>query len=61
MPHLSYDRLEFLGGYSVLFQEPGGGVGDAERFALREMHRLRLAIKHKSEREIGSVPPSWPN
>jgi hypothetical protein len=38
----------FLRGHPVLFQEPGGGIGNTERFALREMLREHLAIIHKT-------------
>ena len=56
MPHFPYNRLEFLGGHPVLDQEPGGGIGDTERFALREMHRSRLAIKDKTQELFGMRP-----
>jgi hypothetical protein len=47
--------LEFLSGHPLLFQEPGGGVGNTERFALREMYRSRLAIEHKTQELFGSM------
>ncbi len=56
MPHFPYDRLKFLGSHPVLFQELGGGLGNPERFALREMHRSRLAIKDKTQVLFGMRP-----
>jgi hypothetical protein len=41
--------LEFLSDHPLFLQEPGGGVGKTERFALREMYRSRLAIEHKNQ------------
>ena len=42
--------------FPVLFQEPGGGVGNPERFALHELHRSRLAIKDKTQKLFGMRP-----
>ena len=48
MPHFPHHSLELVRGHPVLFQEPGGGIGNTERFALREMLREHLAIIHKT-------------
>jgi hypothetical protein len=42
--------------FPVLFQEPGGGVGNPERFVLHELHRSRLAIKDKTQKLFGMRP-----
>jgi hypothetical protein len=39
----------FFSDHPVLHQEPGGGVGNADRFALREMYHSRLVVKHKAQ------------
>ena len=45
-----------MSGHPILLQEPGGGVGYTERFALREMYRSRLPIEHKTQELFGMRP-----
>jgi hypothetical protein len=48
MSQFADHRLEFVRGHPILFQDSGGGFGNTERFALRESHRPRLSIEHKT-------------